>query len=129
MLFLAAWKGCLMSKNITHPGVVLAQRLHARDVSPAELARQIGVPANRISQILNGKRAISGDTALRLAHWFGTSPEYWLHLQAAFDLEIARRSAGLAIESLPTHSEHRATGHRSRPLRSGRGQAAVRRHG
>lgn len=89
-----------MSNIPTHPGRALAARLEERGVSPAELARQIEVPANRISQIINGKRAISGDTALRLAHWFDTTPEFWLHLQVAYDLLLARKSAGHAIANL-----------------------------
>jgi plasmid maintenance system antidote protein VapI len=59
------------------------------------------VPANRISQIVNGKRAITGDTALRLAHWFGTSPQFWMNLQALFDVRVAEQAAGAEIRSLP----------------------------
>jgi addiction module HigA family antidote len=81
---------------------MLAEELAALGVSPAELARQIEVPANRISQIINGKRAITGDTALRLAHWFKTTPELWLNLQTAYDLHIAEDASGRAIRSLPT---------------------------
>lgn len=91
-----------MSRPAVHPGRVLAEELSALGVKPAELARQIDVPANRISQIINGKRAITGDTALRLAHWFKTTPELWLNLQTAYDLKIAQDAAGTAIRSLPT---------------------------
>ena len=73
--------------------------------SPASdtlVARQIGVPPNRISQIVQGKRAITGDTALRLGHWFGNSPEFWLNLQAAYDLRVAAKAAGRSIAKLPT---------------------------
>ena len=60
-----------------HPGEILNDELQEVGVSAAELARQIDVPANRISQIINGKRSITGDTALRLGHWFGTSAQFW----------------------------------------------------
>ena len=65
-----------MARTPIHPGEVLADELEELGVSPTELSRQIRVPANRISQIINGKRSITGDTALRLAHWFGTSPQF-----------------------------------------------------
>ena len=91
-----------MSRPAVHPGKMLAEELAALGVSPAELARQIEVPANRISQIINGKRAITGDTALRLAHCFKTTPELWLNLQTAYDLHIAEDAAGREIRSLPT---------------------------
>jgi antitoxin HigA-1 len=84
-----------------HPGEVLAEELAELGVTPSELARQIGVPANRISQIIAGKRAITGDTALRLGHWFGMSPEFWLNLQSLHDLRIAERTLGPKIAKLP----------------------------
>ena len=71
-------------------------------MSAAELARQIGVPTNRISEILNGRRSVTGDTALRLGHFFDVNPQFWLNLQSAFDLRNAERRAGDAIRSLPT---------------------------
>ncbi len=85
-----------------HPGKVLALQLESVGVSPTELARQLDVPANRITQIINGKRGITGDSALRLAHWFGNQPEFWMSLQARYDLELAAEEAGRAIRSLPT---------------------------
>lgn len=91
-----------MPRPAIHPGKVLADELATLGVSPTELARQIKVPPNRISQIINGKRAITGDTALRLAHWFGTKPEHWLGLQVAYEVQIAKREAGSEIERLPT---------------------------
>ena len=87
-----------------HPGEILAERLAAAGITPTELARQIAVPPNRISQIINARRAITGDTALRLGHWFGTAPEVWLTLQSAYDLRLARERAGPAIARLPTRS-------------------------
>lgn len=71
-------------------------------MSASELARKIGVPANRVTQILNGTRGISGDTALRLAHFFGTSAQFWLNLQTIYDLRLAQEESGRSIKALPT---------------------------
>jgi addiction module HigA family antidote len=71
-------------------------------MSAAELARKIGVPTNPVTGILNGQRAITGDTALRLAHFFGTSGEFWLNLQSLYELRVARQKAGKSIKALPT---------------------------
>jgi addiction module HigA family antidote len=90
-----------MNVAVHRPGEVLAQRLAAVGVSPTELARQLDVPANRITQIINGKRGITGDSALRLAHWFGDTPQFWMSLQAQFELELAEAESGRAIRSLP----------------------------
>lgn len=68
---------------------------------PTELARQLGVPANRITQIIKGKRGITGDSALRLAHWFGDTPQFWMNLQVQCELELAEAESGRAIRSLP----------------------------
>jgi addiction module HigA family antidote len=84
------------------PGEHLTEELKALDMSAAELARQLDVPTNRIAQILNGTRAITGDTALRLAHFFGTSAEFWLNLQSLYELRLAQEKAGKSIKSLPT---------------------------
>ena len=91
-----------MTRPAIHPGEILADELEEIGISPTELSRQIDVPANRISQIIQGKRAITGDTALRLGHWFKTSPEFWLNLQTAYELRIAARKIGGAINDLPT---------------------------
>ena len=77
-----------MLQLAVHPGEILAEELAERAVSPAELARQINVPANRISQIIRSKRAMTGDTALRLGHWFGMNPQFWMNLQSQYDLAI-----------------------------------------
>lgn len=90
-----------MSPKPVHPGKVLADQLAAIGVTPTELARQIAVPPNRISQIIRGKRAISGDTALRLAHWLGGMPEQWLKLQSNFDIDVARNRVGHKVSRLP----------------------------
>ena len=71
-------------------------------MSAAALARQINVPTNRITGILNGQRAVTGDTALRLGHFFGTEPEFWLNLQKLYELCLAEMKAGEAIKALPT---------------------------
>src|SRR5450631_2311073 len=69
--------------------------------APAIRARRLDVPINRVTQILNGRRAITGDTALRLAHFFGTSPEFWLNLQSLYEIRLAQQKAGRSIEVLP----------------------------
>ena len=84
-----------------HPGEHLAEELEALDMSAAELARKLDVPTNRITQILHGTRAITGDTALRLAHFFGTSAEFWLNLQSLYDLRLAQAKIGKSINGLP----------------------------
>ena len=91
-----------MARIPIHPGEVLAEDLDALDMSSAELARQLKVPTNRVTEILNGQRAITGDTALRLAHFFGTSAQFWLNLQSLYELRIAEEKAGTAIKKLPT---------------------------
>jgi len=90
-----------MARPAVHPGEILAEELAEIAVTPTELARQLRVPANRISQILHGKRTITGDTALRLGHWFGTSAQFWLNLQSAYDIRIAEKSSGAEIRRLP----------------------------
>lgn len=103
-----------MPPKVIHPGKVLAEELSAIGVAPTELARQIAVPPNRISQIIHGKRSISGDTALRLAHWFGTRPELWLNLQTAYEVRCAERVSGPAIRRLPTRAHAVSRTHSSR---------------
>ncbi len=96
-----------MSKRAVHPGEVLQDELDERGLTPTALARDIGVPPNRISQIIAGKRAVTGDTALRLGHWFGIDPQFWMNLQAAYDLATADTLAGGSIREMPT-AGHRA---------------------
>ena len=69
---------------------------------PADMARQIEVPVNRVTAIINGQRGVTADTALRLGHWFGTSPEYWLNLQKLYELRLARAEVGDRVDKLPT---------------------------
>ena len=91
-----------MLKVAVHPGEILGDELVELGVTPTELARQLAVTPNRISQIIAGKRSITGDTALRLGHWFGTSPQFWMNLQSQFDLAVAEERTGDAIRALPT---------------------------
>ena len=84
-----------------HPGEHLAEELETLGMSASELARKIDVPTNRITQILHGTRGITGDTALRLAHFFGTSAQFWLNLQNLYELRIAQEKAGKTIRDLP----------------------------
>src|ERR1700681_1984173 len=91
-----------MARTAIHPGEHLAEELSELEMSAAELARQLGVPTNRITEILNRRRAITGDTALRLAHFFGTSAEFWLNLQSLYELRLAEAKTGKAIKRLPT---------------------------
>ncbi len=91
-----------MFRRVVHPGAVLKDELEEMGVTPTALAHQINVPPNRVSQIIAGKRSVTGDTALRLGHWFGVEPQFWLNLQAQFDLVAADQRAGAAIRRLPT---------------------------
>jgi addiction module HigA family antidote len=90
-----------MPRPAIHPGEILAEELAEIGVTPAELARQLRVPANRITQVVQGKRRMTGDTALRLGHWFGTSAQFWLNLQSSYDIRIAEKAAGAEIRRLP----------------------------
>ncbi len=90
-----------MSRPPIHPGEILADELKEIGVTPTELARQVQVPPNRISEIIRGRRSITGDTALRLGHWFGSTPQFWINLQSAYDLRVAAQQAAGAIERLP----------------------------
>lgn len=99
-----------MARPAIHPGEILADELNELQITPTELSRQIAVPPNRISQIIQGKRAITGDTALRLGHWFQTSPQFWLNLQSAYDLRIANDEIGPEVAALPTKVTKRHAG-------------------
>src|SRR6516164_11863126 len=90
-----------MALTAIHPGEHLAEELKELGMSAAELARKLDVPTNRITSILNGQRAITGDTALRLGHFFGMSPEFWLNLQKIYELRVAEREVGADIRNLP----------------------------
>jgi addiction module HigA family antidote len=96
-----------LARTPIHPGEHLAEQLEELDMSAAELARNLKVPTNRITEILNGRRAITGDTALRLGHFFGTNPEFWLNLQKIYELRLAEGKSGDLIKDLPTLSKTR----------------------
>ena len=91
-----------MLRRVVHPGEVLNGELEGFGITPTELARRIALPPNRVSQIIAGKRPITGDTALRLGHWFGTEPQFWMNLQTQHDLAVAAQELGEAVEALPT---------------------------
>ena len=94
-----------MLKRAIHPGEILRDELAELGVSQSEFARQINVPPNRVSQIIAGKRSVTGDTALRFGHWFGVEPQFWLNLQAQFDLAVAERRVGNSVRALPTAAQ------------------------
>jgi antitoxin HigA-1 len=87
-----------------HPGMILSDELEELNLTATALARHINVPANRVTQIIQGKRAVTGDTALRLGHWFCNSPQFWLNLQSQYDLRIAEAEAGKDVKKLPTRA-------------------------
>jgi addiction module HigA family antidote len=93
-----------MFMRAVHPGGILKDELDELGVTPTEFARQIDVPPNRISQIIAGKRAVTGDTALRFGHWFGVDPQFWLNLQSAYEVRIAEEKVGREIERLPVRA-------------------------
>lgn len=90
-----------MARKPIHPGETLGENLDALNMTPTELARQIDVVPNRISQIVKGKRSVTGDTALRLGRFFNMSAEFWINLQTIYDLRIAEQESGVAIAKLP----------------------------
>jgi len=83
-----------------HPGEILAEELEEIGMSALELAKRLNVPDNRIYQILNGQRSITADTALRLGKFFNTGPEFWLNLQQAYELDVARQQTGDGLEAI-----------------------------
>ena len=94
-----------MTITAIHPGEHLAEELHELGMSASELARKLDVPPNRITAILHGQRGLTGDTALRLAHFFGVSAQFWLNLQNLYELRLAQQKAGKAIQALPRRKE------------------------
>ena len=95
-----------MFRRVVHPGEILKGELAELGVTPTSFARQINVPPNRISQIISGKRSITGDTALRFGHWFGVEPQFWMNLQTQFDLVKAEQRVGETVRALPTAAEN-----------------------
>jgi antitoxin HigA-1 len=114
-----------MARSAIHPGEILADELNELEITPTELSRQISVPPNRISQIIQGKRAITGDTALRLGHWFQTSAQFWLNLQSAYDLRVANDQVGREVAALPTKPTKRRAGALTKPPVCFRKRAAM----
>jgi addiction module HigA family antidote len=110
-----------MARAAIHPGEHLADELQELGMSAAELARQLAVPVNRITQIINGQRAITADTALRLGHWFNTGPEVWLNLQQLYELRRAREAFGTEIERLPQRSEEMSSATEGTAIEARRG--------
>jgi addiction module HigA family antidote len=104
-----------MPRTPIHPGEHLAEELRELGISAAELSRQIDVPVNRITGIIHGQRGITADTALRLGHWFGTSPQFWMNLQQLYELRLAESEVGAKIAALPRRAGQRQT---SRQIRS-----------
>jgi antitoxin HigA-1 len=90
-----------MARTPIHPGEHLAEELTEMKMSAAAFARQIDVPVNRVTGIINGQRAITADTALRLGHWFGMSPQFWMNLQDGYELRLAEQELGDRLNTLP----------------------------
>jgi addiction module HigA family antidote len=90
-----------MARTPIHPGEILGDELEEIGISSAELSRTLRVPPNRISQLVAGKRAMTADTALRLARYFGTSADLWMNLQKTYELDLARKEAGKGINRIP----------------------------
>jgi addiction module HigA family antidote len=90
-----------MPRTPIHPGEHLAEELREVGITAAELSRQIDVPVNRITGIIHGQRGITADTALRLGHWFGTTPQFWMNLQQLYELRLAESEVGAKIAALP----------------------------
>ena len=107
-----------MGRSAIHPGEHLAEQLEELGMSAAELGRQLGVPTNRITAILHGQRAITGDSALRLSHFFGNSPQFWLNLQTGYELRVAEQKSGGTIKTLPTLARRKETKTRSAAARA-----------
>ncbi len=98
-----------MTRTAIHPGENLKEELNTLGISASALARQIEVPANRITEIINGERSLTADTALRLGHWFGTSADFWLNLQKIYDLRLAERTLAKTLPKLPRLKRQRVS--------------------
>ena len=106
------WKSLITTKHMRdmtmrtpiHPGEILKDELAELGISGAELARQLKVPENRMSEIMRGRRNITADTALRLGKWFGNSASFWLNLQKRYELRSAAQEIGNDIEQIQPRS-------------------------
>jgi len=94
-----------MARTPIHPGEILGDELEELGLSAKRLADAIEVPPNRLYQLLAGKRSITADTALRLGQYFGMTADFWMNLQSAYELDLARQQVGKAIERIPKRSE------------------------
>jgi len=90
-----------MARTPIHPGEILADELEEIGITAKKLADVLEVPANRLYQLLAGKRNVTADTALRLGQYFGMSADFWMNLQSAYELDLARRQVGKAIQRIP----------------------------
>jgi len=97
-----------MTREPIHPGEFVADELEEIGITAAELSRQLDVPPNRISQIINGKRDITADTALRLGQFFGTGAELWMNLQKNYELDKAKLKLGKTIQKIHRWEPHQA---------------------
>lgn len=95
-----------MSRTPIHPGEILGDELEALNMSGKALAHMLDVPPNRISQIVAGKRGVTADTALRLASYFGMSPEFWMNLQKIYELDMARSEIGDTLIAIADRTDH-----------------------
>lgn len=93
-----------MPREPIHPGEHLAEELRELGISARELARELKVPVTRVTEILRGRRGISGDTALRLGHYFGVSPDFWMNLQKLYELDLARQQIGDDLTAISRRS-------------------------
>lgn len=94
-----------MARTPIHPGEILADELEQTGITARKLADIIQVPPNRLYQVLAGKRNVTADTALRLAQYFGMSADFWMNLQSAYELDLARQESGKAIQRIPKRTE------------------------
>jgi addiction module HigA family antidote len=94
-----------MARTPIHPGEILADELEEIGLTAKRLADVIEVPPNRLYQLLSGKRNVTADTALRLAQYFGMSADFWMNLQSAYELDLARQQSGKAIRRIPRRSK------------------------
>ena len=94
-----------MSRTPIHPGTILGEELDEIGISAAELARQLKIPTNRITQIIAGRRNVTADTALRLGKWFGTSAVFWLNLQKSYELRLAQKKIGKELNNIPSRNQ------------------------
>ncbi|HMF79222.1 MAG TPA: HigA family addiction module antitoxin [Bryobacteraceae bacterium] len=99
-----------MARTPIHPGEILGDELGEIGLSAKKLADVIQVPSNRIYQLLAGKRNVTADTALRLSRYFGMSADFWMNLQSAYELDLARGQNGKAIQQIPKRSDRKGSG-------------------